>query len=724
MPPLPALPWQPLSGMLGKADSNAALRLCLFFGPTVSSDPLPIPLDALPGVTPARLDLLGRLGVRTIGDLLFHLPRTYEDLNDVRGITALTAGTIQTVQGEVVEIAGDSLNDGRTIVRVVLSDDGTHCLEGAWFNQPYAARRLRYGQRLAFSGKPKWYRDHWQMVNPRVQILEGGKSPGQGIVPIYPLTEDLRPDHLRPLIRKALDAYAHRLVELLPPALRQQRQLPTLREALHEAHLPPSLEAASRARRRLIYEEFLILQLALALRRREVRDGRQAPVMPTTAAIDSRIRRLLPFRLTEDQDQAIAEVCRDLASNRPMQRLVQADVGAGKTAVAVYALLVTVANKHQAALMAPTEVLARQHADTLDRYLTHSRVRRLLLTGALSARQRQEALDALRAGEVDLVVGTQALVQEDVQFASLGLVVIDEQHKFGVHQRARFRRLGADPHYLVMTATPIPRTIALSVFGDLDVSVLRELPPGRHPVATRWLSLAQREPLYDQFREGLRQGRQGYIVCPLVEESAAIDVKAATQTHADLQAGPFRDFRVGLLHGRQDEDVKAEVMERFRRREIDVLVSTSVIEVGVDVPNATLLVIEHAERFGMSQLHQLRGRVSRGSVPGQCWLFAEAVGEEARDRLRVFVRTSDGFALAEEDMRQRGIGEFFGARQHGLGELRVASLVRDADILSEARRDAFALVAADAGLRQEEHGPLRAAVLARYGETLDLAEIG
>ncbi len=687
--------------------------------------PLQVPLQQLPGVAPARLELLARLGLHTVGDLLFHLPRSYEDLNDVRPITGLTAGTTQTVQGEVVEIAGDFLNDGRTVVRVVLSDDGMNCLEGVWFNQPFAARRFRYGQRLSFSGKPKWFRDHWQMSNPRVQVLDGGAAAARpGIIPVYPLTEDLRLEHLRPLIRKALDAHADRLADVVPAALREKRRLPPLAQALREVHFPPSVEAAHRARRRIIYEEFLVLQLALALRRREVRDGRRAPILPTTAAIDQRIRRLFPFRLTGDQDKAVAEVCRDLAGDRPMQRLIQADVGAGKTAVAVYALLVAVANKHQAALMAPTEVLARQHAQTLDGYLAHSRVRRLLLTGALGGRERQEALGALKNGDIDLVVGTQALVQEDVQFARLGLVVIDEQHKFGVHQRARFRKLGVDPHYLVMTATPIPRTVALSVFGDLDVSVLHQLPPGRHPVSTRWVAPGQRERIYDKLREGLRQGRQGYVVCPLVEESAALDVKAAAQTYAELQAGPFRDFRLGLLHGRQDEETKAEIMERFRARALDLLVCTSVVEVGLDVPNATLLLVEHAERFGLSQLHQLRGRVSRGPVPGQCWLFADPPGDEAKARLRAFVRTTDGFALAEEDVRLRGVGEFFGTRQHGLGELRFGSLVRDADLLTQARQDAFALVADDARLRRPEHSLLRAAVLGRYGKTLDLAEIG
>jgi ATP-dependent DNA helicase RecG len=684
---------------------------------------LQIPLDSLPGISAARLELLERLGLRTVGDLLFHFPRAYEDLNDVRSIAMLSADGIQTVRGEVVEIDGRELNDGRTVLSVVLCDDGKNCLEGVWFNQAFAAKRYRYGQRLSFSGKAKWYRDHWQMSNPRVQILDGDAGE-PGVVPVYPLTEDLRPEQLRSLLRTTLDRHASDLPDILPDALRCQHDWPSAAEALRDVHFPLTLSSATRGRRRFVYEEFLILQLALALRRREVRNEGRAPVLPATPTIDVRIRRLFPFQLTDDQNRAVAEVCRDLAGDKPMQRLLQADVGAGKTAVAVYALLTTVANKHQAALMAPTEVLARQHARTLDRYLAHSRVRRLLLTGSLTVAERREALMALAAGDIDLVVGTQALVQEDVRFARLGLVVIDEQHKFGVHQRARFRRLGVDPHYLVMTATPIPRTVALTVFGDLDVSLIRQLPPGRQPVATRWEPANQRERVYTRLREAFQQGRQGYLVCPLVEESSTLDVKSAIQTHAELSEGPFRDFRVGLLHGRQDEETKAAVMDAFCKRELDLLVCTSVIEVGVDVPNATWMVIEHAERFGLSQLHQLRGRVSRGPVAGQCYLFAEPSGDDGRQRLRTFLRTSDGFALAEEDMRQRGVGEFFGTRQHGLGELRIANLIADADLLREARKDAFALVVNDPALRRPEHALLRAAVLERYGKTLDLAEIG
>jgi ATP-dependent DNA helicase RecG len=676
-------------------------------------------------VTPTRVELLARLGLHTIGDLLLHLPRSYEDLTDVRSIRGLTVGKIQTVQGEVVEIEGRRLDDGRAVVSVVLSDDGKSCLEGIWFNQAGAARRFRYGQRVSFSGKPRRYRGHWQMNNPRVQIVDGrDKSDDPQIIPVYPLTEDLRPETLRALIDKAILRYAAQLPDILPEELRRKRGWPALAQALREVHFPPSLAAARKARGRFVYEEFLILQLALALRRRDLRDRQRAPVLAATPAIDTHIRRLFPFRLTGDQERAVADICHDLASDRPMQRLVQADVGAGKTAVAVYALLVAVACKHQAALMAPTEVLARQHADTLEGYLAHSRVRRLLLTGGLSPRQRRDALQQIRDGAIDLVIGTQALVQEDVQFARLGLVVIDEQHKFGVHQRARVRRLGVDPHYLVMTATPIPRTAALTVFGDLDVSIIRELPPGRHVVKTRWLKEDQRPRLYEYLRKQLLTKRQAFVVCPLVEGSLALEAKAAIATHAELAAGPFKDFHAGLLHGRQDEDTKTAVMVDFRAGRLDLLVCTSVVEVGVDVPNATLLVIEHAERFGLSQLHQLRGRISRGTIAGECYLFADPATDDARERLTILTRTTDGFRLAEEDLRLRGLGEFFGTRQHGLGELRVGSLIADADLLSQARKDAFAMVLADAGLRKPEHVGLRAAVLERYGKTLDLAEVG
>lgn len=695
------------------------------------------PVQFLKGVGPARAELLAKLGIQTVLDLLLHLPRSFDDLSDLRDMGSLSPGVLQTVRGEVVELEGKERPDGRRVVSVVLSDGKGHCVEGVWFNQTYAASRFRYGMKVAFSGKPKWFRDHWTMHHPRAEILDEADAETAKVLPVYPLTENLHPDRLRDMIRQALERCADQVPDiLLPPAstaedaagdgadLLRRRGMPTIREALWQVHFPETVEQGRNARRRFIYEEFLVLQVALALRRRDLRDRRRAPRLPVDTEIDARIRRLFPFPLTGDQDRAVTAIVKDIKEDRPMQRLLQADVGAGKTAVAVYALLAAVANKHQAALMAPTEVLARQHWRTLEGYLAQSRVRRLLLTGSLSQKERKQALADIRAGDVDLVVGTQALVQDGVEFAKLGLVVIDEQHKFGVHQRAHIRKLGVDPHYLVMTATPIPRTIALTVFGDLDVSLIKQLPPGRQPVVTRWQTERQRDSTYQGIREQLQQGRQAYIVCPLVEESEKFEWKSAEKMYQDLSSGVFQGLRVGLLHGQLDDAEKDRVMGAFRQRELDALVTTLVIEVGVDVPNATLMVIEQAERFGLSQLHQLRGRVSRGPVAGECYLFTGLPTDEARARLQAFTRTTDGFVLAEEDARLRGLGEFFGARQHGLGDLRFGDPLYHQDILHAAREDAIALISRDASLKDPGHALLRQTVFERYGSVLELGSIG
>jgi ATP-dependent DNA helicase RecG len=678
----------------------------------------------LKGVGPARADVLEKLGIKTVGDLVFHLPRGYDDLSDIRPVSDLLAGEMQTVVGELVEFESKELNDGRRVVSAVLADAQGKCVEGVWFNQVTAIRGLRYGQRVSFSGRPKWFRDHWQMNHPRVQVLDDAAAPGTQIVPVYSLTEGLHPEKLRELVRQALALGAEHAPDLVPAALRDKHGYPELKQALYEVHFPEVLAQALTAKRRFIYEEFLVLQVALAVRRRGLRDQQRAPKLPIDTEIDARIRRLFPFPLTKDQNRAAFEIAQDMASDRPMQRLLQADVGAGKTAVAVYAMLLCVANKHQAALMAPTEVLARQHWRTLEGYLEKSRVRRRLLVGGLPPKERKDILAALAAGDIDLVVGTQALVQDDVRFAKLGLVVIDEQHKFGVAQRHRFRKLGVDPHYLVMTATPIPRTIALTVFGDLDTSIIRELPPGRQPVATRWIGEKDRERTYEHLRAEIRKGRQAYVVCPLVDESETVDAAAAEKIYVELKDGPFKDFRVGLLHGRVGDNAKEQTMLAFREGKIDLLVTTVVIEVGIDVPNATLMLIEHAERFGLSQLHQLRGRITRGTVAGECYIVTGVTTEESRERLMAFRKNRDGFALAEEDARLRGLGEFFGTRQHGLGELRFGDLLRDRELLETARRDAIALVGEDARLLKPEHAQLRQAVIEKYGKTLDLASIG
>jgi ATP-dependent DNA helicase RecG len=559
--------------------------------------------------------------------------------------------------------------------------------------------------------------------------------------------------HLRKIVRAALDAYVELLEEVFADDFRREHDLLPIKEALPMIHFAPDQSSIVRAKRRFVYQELFVLQLAIALKRWQQHDQRKAPALEATAKIDARIRRLFPFELTEGQKQAIAEISADMAGPLPMNRLLQGDVGSGKTLIAVYAMLLAIAHGYQAVLMTPTEILARQHAQTLERLLAASHVRRALLTGGMAASQREAILQLAVAGELDIVVGTQAVIQEDVSFAKLGLVVIDEQHKFGVRQRAMLKHSGLDPHYLVMTATPIPRTVSMTLFGDLDVSTLKDFPPGRQKMHTYLADDDRREKWWDFFRKKLREGRQGYVIAPLVEASqpragtsqssdeadeefelpstqAASSASSTApplsleQVYESLVNGELADFRLGLIHGRMRPDEKDAVMDDFRRGEIQVLVSTSVVEVGVDVPNATLMTIENGERFGLAQLHQLRGRVSRGRFPGFCCVFGNPQTDDSIERLKAFVRSTDGFELAETDFKIRGPGDIFGTRQHGLPPLRIANLLLDADILQEARRDAQEFVKADPGLANEQHALLRRMMMVRYGKALDLGDVG
>jgi len=681
------------------------------------------PVQYLKGVGPQRAELLNRLGLQTVKDLLFYFPRDYQDLTDQRDVTQLEEGKLQSVLGVVEDIELRSRRSGGCVLGVLIRARGGH-LRAIWFNQPYMRDKFALGQRVLVSGKPRYRGLVWEMAHPRVQTVEDDQPDGLAkILPVYPLTEGLEQWQLRRIIRTAVEQYAEVLEEVFPAQYRQAHDLWPIRQALPQVHFPDDQQSLAKARRRFVYQELLILQLALAVRRQQTR-FRQAPVLQSTALIDARIRRLFPFELTDAQNQAIAEIAADMARPVPMNRLLQGDVGSGKTVVAVYAMLLAVAHKHQAAMMAPTEVLARQHYLTLRNLLANSRVRLALLTGGLTASQRSQLLQQIAAGQMDIVVGTQAVIQEDVQFARLGLVVIDEQHKFGVRQRATLKKAGLDPHYLVMTATPIPRTVALTQFGDFDVSTLRHSPPGRQRVHTYLLRDADRPRWWDFFCKKLRQGRQGYVVAPVIEDSETADFASLEQVYENLANGQLEEFRLALLHGRMSADEKDAIMEDFRAGRTQVLVCTSVVEVGVDVPNATLMVIEGGHRFGLAQLHQLRGRISRGAYPGYCAVFSDAQTEEAQQRLRAFQSTTDGFALAEIDFRLRGPGELFGARQHGMPPLRVADLLRDADVLEEARRDAQALVQADPGLARPEHYLLRRMVLNRYGQALDLADVG
>src|SRR5215212_984802 len=686
---------------------------------------LATPVEFVRGVGPQRAELLARLGVRTASDLVFLFPRDYEDLSDRRAIGDLEEDHVQTVRGEVVEIDARSSGFGKSTVGVLVKQGGDY-LRAMWFNQPFMREKFREGQHVLLSGTPRFRGGRWQMPHPRVTWLDGAEDqPEMRLLPLYPLTEGLTQYQVRRMVATALEDFGHVLEEVYPEPLLRQYDLMPLADALPAIHSPQDATQAERARRRFVFQELFILQVAVVARRWQQQMGFRAPRLEASADINARIERLFPFKWTAGQRVAIGEVAADMASETPMNRLLQGDVGSGKTVIAVYAMLVCVARGFQAALMAPTEILARQHADTLAELLRASRVRYTLLVGGLTAKQRETALAEIAAGNIDLVIGTHAVVQEDVRFAKLGLVIIDEQHKFGVRQRAALRQGEKSPHYLVMTATPIPRTISMTLFGDLDVTTLREMPPGRQEVRTYVVKPDDQPRWWNFVREKLRAGRQAYVVAPLVDESENIAAASVSEAFERLTNGELAAFRVGIIHGRMSPGEKAEAMESFRSGHTHVLVSTSVIEVGVDVQNACIMVIDSPERFGLTQLHQLRGRVGRGKLAGFCGLMVhEEMSEQARTRLEKFKTTTDGFALAEIDFDMRGPGDLFGTQQHGLPPLRVADLRQDRAILEEARREAQQLFATDPGLKHADHARLRRQMLVRYGNALDLSDVG
>ncbi|MEX2307149.1 MAG: ATP-dependent DNA helicase RecG [Pirellulales bacterium] len=686
---------------------------------------LATPVEFVRGVGPQRAELLARLDVRTAGDLIFLFPRDYQDLSDRRDIGDLEEDRVQTVRGEVVEIDARSSGFGKSVVGVLIRQGHDH-LRALWFNQPFMREKFHEGQHVLVSAKPRFRGGRWEMPHPRVTWLDGAEDqPEMRLLPLYPLTEGLTQYQMRRIVANALATFGHVLEEVFPEPLLQQYDLMPLAEALPAIHSPQDMEQLDRARRRFVFQELFILQLAVTARRWQHQVGFRAPPLVAVADIDARIQRLFAFEWTAGQRAAIQEVAADMARDTPMNRLLQGDVGSGKTVVAVYAMLLCVARGYQAALMAPTEILARQHAETLADLLGASRVRYLLLVGGLSAKQREAALADIAAGDVDLVIGTHAIVQEDVRFAKLGLVVIDEQHKFGVRQRAALRQGQQSPHYFVMTATPIPRTISMTLFGDLDVTTLRDMPPGRQEVRTYVVEPAEQARWWQFVRDKLRAGRQAYVVAPLVDESQNVAAASVAEAFERLTNGELAAFRVGIIHGRMTSTEKEHAMAHFRSGQTDVLVSTSVIEVGLDVPNACVMVIDSPERFGLAQLHQLRGRVGRGTFAGFCAvLMSEAMSEQSRERISAFATTSDGFELAEMDFQLRGPGDLFGTQQHGLPPLRIADLRRDQALLDEARQHAQQLFAADPGLSQPEHVRLRRQMLSRYGRALELGDVG
>jgi ATP-dependent DNA helicase RecG len=686
---------------------------------------LDTPIQFLQGVGSERAELLAKLGIETIEDLLWHLPRSVLDLTDVRPVNELEEDQLASVCGKVVDLDARTISRGRTISAILL-DCGTGFLKGTWFNQPWVIKRFFQGQLLMFSGKPKRRSGKWEMSHPQYQVLEEDLDDPQGVVlPRYSLTEGIKMYQMRRMVRTAVEEYAQLIPDYLPEPFREEHGLLPLAQAVIQMHKPQTMQEYEAGVRRVIFDDLLEFQLGLAMRRRQWTCVDNAPLIKVTAKVDARIRRLFPFDFTEGQDQAIQEIKTDLGSGRAMHRMLQADVGAGKTAIAIYAMLATIAAGKQAVLMAPTELLAVQHWDTINRILNQSRVKRCVLTGSLSSAERKATLEQIASGEQQLIVGTQAVVQKDVQYHDLGLVIIDEQHKFGVMQRAHFTSEANTPHMLVMTATPIPRSLCLTQFGELDISINSELPPGRQPVTTSRISTTpQRKKAWDFLRAQIDAGRQAYIVCPRIDSELEENSRSsAEEVYRKLQKSELASASIGLVHGQMDREERAQIMEQFHQGKIQVLVSTTVVEVGVDVPNATLMVILQADRFGLSQLHQLRGRVGRGIHSGYCFLFSYTESEEALKRLAVMEQTTNGFEIAEADFQARGPGDIFGTRQHGELPLRVADLRRDDGLLQETREIALRLVE-KGEFDQPRFAQLKIRVLDRFGQLLDLGQSG
>ena len=680
----------------------------------------------LPGVGPRIEAALKDLGITSLADMVSHYPSRHEDLSNVKGISDLRVGERASVVGRVVSTrpVGRPVR-GRAPGFSVQLYDGTGYLPAMVWGRSWLLNQLLPDTLVVASGEVQ-RRNGIQLVAKSIEIIDDPSSdaeqgPHAGrFVPVYPVNKGIQARKMRTLIHRAL-VEAGRILDPLPAALLARRGLPNLHDAIHEVHFPTDRSRLKAAVRRLVFHELFLIQTGLAARKARLERSETGGSHAGDGSLLNPYLKGLAFELTNAQERVVAEVLADMRSEKPMRRLLQGDVGSGKTAVAVAALLTAVESGGQGAIMAPTEVLAEQHLLSIAGALSDLPVRVVLLTGSQSPAERRQALEAIKEGGAQIVIGTHALIQRGVEFRDLSLVVVDEQHRFGVSQRTLFKEKGrAMPDTLIMTATPIPRTLSLTLYGDLEVSIIDELPPGRQPVETRIVDLGERTGAYEAVREELESGRQAYVICPLVEESEALeDVRAAEELYEELARELFPERRVGLLHGRMRAQEKREVMAGFRSGDTDVLVATVVVEVGVDVPNASAIVIEGSERFGLSQLHQLRGRICRGLHPPKCFLVADPKTEEAVRRLEALSKYQDGFKLSEVDLAIRGEGTLFGSRQSGMPDLKVAKLLRDIDVLVEARREAFELVAEDPTLRSPIHRPLRREVKELLGADVE-----
>lgn len=700
-----------------------------------SLEKLNLPVQFLKGVGPKMASRFANKKIDTVEDLLFFLPRTYEDRREIRKINRLEVEKVQSAVGNVISCQYRYY--GRKKILETVISDSTANLTAKWFKgrMAYLLDIFKKGTRVIFTGDVRPDYGGKQMIHPDYEILDEKDEENllnfKRIVPVYSETEGLYQKYFRKVMDAALKNYSRYVASPIPNSICEKRHLLNVHKALWSVHFPGSHEdmdqfiaSRSEGHRRLIYDEFFFFQLGMAVKK----SGRildQGISFKTDGAILDKFYSSLKFDLTAAQNRVIGEILNDMSKNTAMNRLLQGDVGSGKTIVSMAAMITACENSYQAAIMAPTEILAKQHFENISTWAESLGLKTVLLTGSMPNASRSETLRRIQNGEAGIIIGTHALIQEDVDFHKLGLVVIDEQHRFGVIQRAALRSKGIHADVLVMTATPIPRTLAMTVYGDLDVSVIDEMPPGKKPVRTVVLPETKREKVYQTIRTELAKGHQAFIVYPLVEESETLDLKDATNMSRHMQQDVFPDYRVGLIHGKMKEKEKDEVMRKFLDNNIQILVSTTVIEVGIDVPKASLMVIEHAERFGLSQLHQLRGRVGRRDIPSRCILLTDyKCSADAGKRLKVMEKTTDGFVIAEEDLAIRGPGDFLGTRQSGLPDFRIANIIRDARILNEAKEDAFALAARDPFLDRTEHQILKEVLIWKWQRKLDLARTG
>ncbi|MDD5561893.1 MAG: ATP-dependent DNA helicase RecG [Candidatus Omnitrophica bacterium] len=684
----------------------------------------------LKGIGPKRAKSFAARGINTIEDLLYYFPRRYEDRTNFTDISGLKEGEVYTIKARV--LAGGQRSSWRrrrfSITEAALEDD-TGKINCVWFNQPYLKEYLKPGVSLILYGKVEVYNGRLQMNNPEYEFIdkEGDDSLNIGrIVPVYPLPQGTSQRSMRRLIKDSLNKFLPKLKDYLPFDLRSRNHLLNLAQSLLNIHFPLDMPMQKQALTRLSFEEFFIFQLPIVLRKLKRKEKKGIKHVVNGKLIADFIRNL-PFKLTLAQQKVLEEIKTDMSSGEVMQRLLQGDVGSGKTVVATLACLTAIQSGYQAAFMAPTEILARQHYTKISSQLSAitfsgRRLRVGLLTG--QDKQKDKIYRELKDGKIDLIIGTHALLQEELDFKALSFIVIDEQHKFGVGQRALLPKKGNNPDVLIMTATPIPRTLAITLYGDLDISVINGLPAGRIPVKTLHFSQQSREKGFAIAKQELSYGRQAYVIYPVIEESYALDIAGAKKMFAELKEGQFKGFRVGLVHGKMKTKEQEEVMLKFRNKELDLLVSTTILEVGIDIPNATCMVVAYAERFGLSQLHQLRGRIGRGNLQSFCVLISDAQSEEARLRLQAMVSSCDGFRISEEDLKIRGPGEFFGRRQHGLTELKIANPLTQMQLLKKAREEALRLISGDPGLSLRQNIQLKERLLQRFPEYEKFMAVG